>query len=103
MLKQSDGVEKEIDILSEPIIGQDIRKIGSDIEKNEIIIHKGTYIGPVEMGLLATAGILKMKVFLKPCIGILSTGNELQEYSTAELKAGHIRDSNKIMLQSVFR
>ncbi|XP_077291285.1 molybdenum cofactor synthesis protein cinnamon [Arctopsyche grandis] len=99
--KTADGVETDIEILVEPKLGQDIRQIGSDIKKDEIVVCRGTCIGPVEMGLLATVGVSLLKVYLKPSIGILSTGNELQPFTTANLETGHIRDSNKIMLMNL--
>ena len=44
-----------------------------------------------------------IKVFRKPVIGLLSTGNELVDASSAELEDGKIRDSNKLMLKSIIK
>lgn len=55
-----------------------------------------------ELGLLATVGLIKsIKVYRKPIIGLLSTGNELVEAETEVLQDGQIRDSNKIMLKAL--
>jgi gephyrin len=57
-----------------------------------------------EIGLLATVGRVKaVKVFSKPVIGLISTGNELVEASCETLDDGKIRDSNKLMLTSILR
>ena len=57
-----------------------------------------------EIGLLATVGRIKgIKVYKKPIIGILSTGNELVDASTESLEDGKIRDSNKLMLKNIFK
>lgn len=57
-----------------------------------------------EIGLLATVGMIKgIKVYKKPIIGLLSTGNELVNANTAHLEDGKIRDSNKLMLKSILR
>ena len=44
-----------------------------------------------------------IKVYRKPVIGLLSTGNELVEASTEDLEDGKIRDSNKLMLKSIIK
>ena len=72
------GCEKTIDIKVAPNkIGQDIRPIGNDLKKGDIIINKGTIIGPTEIGLMAMAGVKNVECIGKPVIGILSTGNEV--------------------------
>lgn len=78
--------------------GQDIRAIGSDIAADEIIVKEKSLIGPAQIGCCATVGALKLKVFKKPIVGILSTGNELMDPTTENLEEGKIRDSNKSLL-----
>jgi gephyrin len=54
--------------------------------------------------LLATVGHIKdIKVYKRPIIGLLSTGNELVDASTEHLEDGKIRDSNKLMLKSIIQ
>ncbi|XP_012215540.1 gephyrin [Linepithema humile] len=101
--KTSDGIEEdEIEIMIEPKEGQDIRSIGSDIEKGSLVLETGTYIGVAEMGLLAACGNYKISVQKRPSIGILSTGDELQE-TGMPLEPGHVYDSNKITLISLLK
>jgi len=53
---------------------------------------------------LATVGRIKgIKVYKKPVIGLLSTGNELVDASTECLEDGKIRDSNKLMLINILK
>ena len=53
---------------------------------------------------MATVGKIKgIKVYKKPIIGLLSTGNELVDANTEHLDDGKIRDSNKLMLKSILR
>ena len=49
--------------------GQDIRPIGSDIEKGSMVLNQGTIIGPAEIGILATVGATEIKVKKRPTIG----------------------------------
>ncbi|NP_001122752.1 molybdenum cofactor synthesis protein cinnamon isoform X1 [Nasonia vitripennis] len=96
--KGADGKEeKVIEILTEPKDGQDIRPIGSDIKKGSIVLKAGTKIGAVELGILAACGCSQIPVTYLPKIGVLSTGNELQDAGEAP-KPGHVYDSNKITL-----
>ena len=84
--------------------GQFIRESGSDIRSGEVVISKNQTLRSAEIGLLATVGRIKgIKVYKKPVIGILSTGNELVDASTETLDDGKIRDSNKLMLKNILR
>ncbi len=71
--------------------------MGSDIKKGSMILAAGTKIGAVEMGLLASCGCSQIPVTWLPKIGVLSTGNELQNVGEVP-KPGHVYDSNKITL-----
>ncbi len=59
--------------------GANIRLKGEEISKGEILIKKGEEITPEIVALLSSQGIVNVKVFIKPKIAILSTGNELKE------------------------
>ena len=60
-----------------------------------------------EIGLLASIGYSEIKIYKKPVVGLVSTGNELVDVlasrETSLLKSGKIRDSNKIMLKSLLQ
>ncbi|XP_012254340.2 gephyrin isoform X1 [Athalia rosae] len=99
----TDGMEeKEIEILIEPKDGLDIRPIGSDIEKGTLILKAQTKIGAAEMGILSACGCTKVRVTKLPTVGVLSTGNELQQAGEPP-KPGHVYDSNKITLMMMLR
>ncbi|KAG5324111.1 CIN protein, partial [Acromyrmex heyeri] len=101
--KSSDGTEEEeIEIMIEPKEGQDIRHIGCDIKKGSSVLNPFTRIGPVEIGLLAACGYKRVAVTLLPRIGILSTGDELQQPGEP-LKPGQVYDSNRISLISLLK
>ncbi|GAB2214818.1 hypothetical protein Droror1_Dr00019182 [Drosera rotundifolia] len=89
---------KRVRILLQNSPGTDIRPIGSDIEKDAVMLKCGELIGASEVGLLATVGVTMVKVYRNPTIGVLSTGDELVEPTTQKLGRGQIRDSNRSML-----
>ncbi|XP_031847264.1 molybdenum cofactor synthesis protein cinnamon isoform X2 [Nomia melanderi] len=94
--------EKEIEIMTEIKHGQDIRPIGCDIKKGELILKGGTKLEAVELGLLSACGYNEVSVTEFPNVGVLSTGDELQCPGTV-LRPGRVYDSNKITLLSVLK
>lgn len=98
----NDGrIERKIKILpSQIIVGQDIRPIGFDVKKGQQVLSCFERLGPAELGLMASLGLTDVEIFQKPRVGVLSTGNEIVKPSEV-IKAGQIRDSNKIALKSL--
>lgn len=56
---------------------QDVRVVGSDCGKDELLIRAGTVIGPAEVGMMAMAGHSDVHVYSRPLVGVISTGSEL--------------------------
>jgi gephyrin len=99
--------EKEIEILAEGVkSGENVREIGSDIKKGEVILQKGEEISAIggELGLLASVGKAEVMVYKRPVVGVLSTGDEIVEHSRpGELRLGEVRDCNRPTLLSAVR
>lgn len=76
-----------------PASGMHIRRKGEDFQKGEVLIPKGRIIRPAEASVLAALGKTRVKVFRRPRVAILATGNELVPAGTS-LKHGQIHDSN---------
>lgn len=89
---------KRVKILVQTNEGVDIRPVGCDIEQDAIVLKSGERVGASEIGLLAAMGVMMVKVYPTPTIGVLSTGDELSEPATKVLSRGQIRDSNRAML-----
>ncbi|CAO0802647.1 unnamed protein product [Mucor circinelloides] len=100
LVKSSPSGEEElqVEILVGARPGDNIREIGSDCAVGQIVGHKGQRIG-AELGVLASVGVRHVKVFRKPRVGVLSSGNEVLDHiHTDQLKPGQIRDTNRITL-----
>lgn len=101
--KSDDGLEeKKIEILSLVKNGDDIRPIGSDIKEGSLILKRHMKITAVEMGILASCGYTNVSVTKLPIVGVLSTGNELQQAGESP-RPGHVYDSNKITLMMLLK
>ncbi|KAF5005468.1 hypothetical protein FDECE_8087 [Fusarium decemcellulare] len=96
--------EKEVEIQVEGVKeGENIREVGSDVKEGTVILNKGETISGVggEIGLLASVGVSEAKVYRRPVVGVLSTGDEIIEYNRpGDLKLGEVRDTNRITLMS---
>jgi molybdopterin molybdotransferase len=80
--------------------GRNLRFRGEDLRTGDTVLLPGRFLRPGEIGVLATVGASQVKVFRRPRVAILSTGNELAELSEfAEVLAGRkIVNSNSYSL-----
>ena len=73
-----------------------------DIKNKELILKKGMILNPSKIGVLAAIGIDKVKVFEKPNVAVIPTGNEIAKIRTP-LKKGQVYDINSYTLASIVR
>lgn len=89
-----------IDIFAPAAAGQNIGRRGADIGAGDRAIAAGDLVTPGRVGALAAIGCADVKVFAKPRVAILSTGNEVVEPGEA-LPDGHIYDVNRFTLGAI--
>jgi molybdopterin molybdotransferase len=66
---------------------------GEEFKKGEKVLEKGEFLDSLKISLLAYLGIYSVKVFQKPKVGILVTGNEVLE-PWESLRKGAVYNSN---------
>jgi len=71
----------EIEIRRPVRAGENIAPAGEDIKKGSSILRRGEVLRPQDIGVLAGIGVMEVKVFRKPRVAIIATGNELFELS----------------------
>jgi molybdopterin molybdotransferase len=107
----SDTVIKFEDILREgdtiwihsPLrAGENVVPQGEDIARGEKVLEAGTNITPAAVGLLASLGLEKVRVYKKPRVAIFSIGDELLEVGQT-LMPGKIYNSNLYTLAAQVR
>lgn len=100
MMQEKTSVQNERLILEEaPKAGQCIRKKGEELRKDQEVFEQGYKITPAGVGLIGSLGIEKVKVFRKPAINLITTGNELIQPGQAK-SVGQIYESNSFALEA---
>src|SRR4029450_3182762 len=56
-----------------------VRPRGEDVETGDVVLERGTYIRPQEMGILAALGLTHVWGNGRPRVWLCSTGNEVVE------------------------
>jgi molybdopterin molybdotransferase len=86
--------------VSQPVEpGAFVRPAGEDIRPGDQLLLPGAVIGPAEIGLLATLGFSRVRVYRRPRVAILSTGSELADLGT-EPGPGQIPNTNTYSLMA---
>jgi molybdopterin molybdotransferase len=87
-------------LVQEAVIPEtNVRPLGSQILQNDIALEKGTFLNAAAIGFLSGLGCATVKIYQKPTVGIVITGNELVSPGQP-LPHGKVYESNAIMLQS---
>jgi molybdopterin molybdotransferase len=97
-IKNGKGVPERVKIFREVSKGENVRKRGEDVKKGELVLKKGSFIRAQELGMLASLGCKEVKVYRRPRVGILATGDELVGIDE-KVKLGKVRDSNSWSLR----
>ena len=80
--------------------GQNVRQAGEDLAIDDIVLEAGKYLGPADIGMLASIGLSSVSVFRKLRVAFFSTGDELCQVGE-ELGEGQIYDSNRYTIHSM--
>ncbi|MBP2845045.1 molybdopterin molybdotransferase MoeA [Dickeya oryzae] len=78
--------------------GQNIRRIGEDIQQQAQVLPAGTRLGAAELPLLASLGIASISVVRRLRVALFSTGDELQPVGEP-LQPGQIYDTNRFAVR----
>jgi molybdopterin molybdotransferase len=82
--------------------GENITSLGAEVRRGEVVLAREQFLGPPEVAVLSTLGRLRISVFRRPRVAILSTGDELVEPDQIP-QSDQIRNSNAYSLQCQVR
>ncbi len=80
--------------------GANLRYAGEDIRAGETVLKAGTELGAAQIGVLASLGRATVRVYRRPIVAILSTGDEVLEPGQP-LQPGRIYDANSYSIAAL--
>ena len=92
--------EKEIEILRPAAVGENMLKIGEDIQQGNVVVPAGKILGAADIGGLLALGLTRVRVSRKPIIGIISSGDEVVP-PESDINLGQVRDINSYSLAAL--
>jgi len=92
----------QVRISRAPELGQHVRRAGEDVDEGDLLVQRGTVLGPRHLGLLASVGRAGVRTRPRPRVVVISTGSELREPGQP---LGHdsIYDGNSYLLAAAAR
>lgn len=82
--------------------GSSVRPIGEGYKAGDVLIKRGTKIGFVEIGVMASLNKSMVKVAIKPRVAVVSTGSEILDLGEESKNSAQIRSSNNYTLAALF-
>jgi len=103
MIEKVEPAESGFEIREAAYPWENVRKTGEDVVRGEILLPARHRIRPHDQGVLLAAGILEVRVFQKPRVLIIPTGDEIVSPEEAHdpLPAGAILEVNGQVLSSM--
>lgn len=77
MQEDTEVGDKGVCIQRAPQMGQHIRRQGEDMRQGQIVLQRGTRLGPGQIAVLSAQGQTQAAVFPRLRVGILTNGDEL--------------------------
>ena len=91
---------KMVEIMKTVSPGENVIMFDEDVRKGEVILSSGHRLRPQDIGALAGLGILELKVYKRPVVAIISTGDEVVP-PDKPLSGGEVRDINSYNLSGM--
>ena len=93
--------DESIIIINDVTKGANVREVGENFKEGEVLIKKGTKLDFADIGVLASLNIPQVEVFVRPIVGILSTGSEILDVGDIQTNSAQIRSSNQFVLEAL--
>jgi molybdopterin molybdotransferase len=91
--------DNKVDIREPVREGASVRPRGGDVAAGEVVIPRGTRLGPPQLGALAAAGLVDVSCARRPRVAVLTTGTELRRPGEP-LGLGEVYEANGLLLRA---
>ena len=81
--------------------GEGVVRADEDAAIGQQIIPNGRVLRPQDLGMLAAAGVTRLRVHARPVVAIFSTGDEVVPPDTEILRPGQVRDATAAALAAL--
>lgn len=104
-IEDTDAGETSVRLLSDRDVLRNIRPRGEDVTKGEIAVANRTELHPGHVGLLASVGCATVRVYRRPRVAVLASGDELVDVDRFDevLSGAKIVTSNSYSLEAAVR
>ena len=92
-----------IEVLRPVAPGDGLVRADEDARAGDELLPAGRPLRAQDLGLLAAAGVTRVRVHARPRVAIVSTGDEVVAPSTAQLAVGEVRDASAVALAALVR
>lgn len=82
--------------------GANVRPRGGDVGAGEVVVSRGSLLGPAHVAAAAAAGVPRLVCARRPRVVVVATGSELVPPGQA-LAPGHVYEANGAMLAAALR
>jgi molybdopterin molybdotransferase len=89
--------DNEVEIQSFVGRGDNIRPRGGDVGSGDVVVSRGTRLGPAQVGALAASGLEGVTCVRRPKVAVLTTGTELRSPGQP-LGPGEVYEANGVLL-----
>ncbi len=102
MVENTESKGDEVLVFKPVYPGSDVSGMGEDIKKGDTVLKTGEFLTPAKVGAISSLGITGVKVFRRPQVAVIPTGDEVTAPGE-KLERGKIYDINTYTLSSIAR
>ncbi len=102
MVEDTDAEDGRVKVFKATYPKANVAKKGEDIKAGESVLSQGAILDAGNIGILASQGINQVKVYEKPRVAVLPSGEEVAELGK-KLRQGQVYDINSHTVASVVK
>ncbi len=102
MVEDTESENGRVKIFKSGYPRANVSQKGEDIKQGELVLRQGSVLDAAKTGVLASQGMSQVRVYERPAVAILPTGEEVSEVGK-RLKRGQLYDINSHTIASVVK